>query len=745
MIELIVTINGKRHTLDTSGDENINITYNIDDIFDKDAKNASYSKDFQLPATTKNNRIFNHFYEPSRYTTATSFDPNTSYEAELLVDGHSIMLGFLRVLDVVEKSKERFYKVVIYDDAANFFQTLGDDVLSDLDFSALDHTRYVAGYNVATDTFGTSTDYDNMVNSWTNGIFTDTQDTTSAATFNTSHPTQNTEVLYPLVANSNPYLDPGQNTFRISANWYNNAYPLSLNLKHVFNKIFEHAGFQFTSAFLNTPAFTDVYFDLGTALHEGNANQLSVHVAEGGPSDLNTNAAYVLGNTPATAINFPMTETQDDTGGFDATNQTYTMQAPGDVTVLGDIKIQEVFGTGAATPSPAEVFTIARVTNNPDASLNGDYALAAFSGASTTVFPGNVQTHIFDGTIYNLGIGAEIEVLHYALHFQTGGARFHTGPATSGMSGHSGNILGFHVDSDITMNFLVSKCYPDIKLADLVRDVFKVFNLVTEPIGTKQLKIEPYSDFTTGAILDWSKKVDINNAKVQPLPSIKEITLKFAEVEDFYLDGYRDLASKNYGDATVIVDPDAEETHEVQLEVFGPAYTQYQEDGLGCFMHIGKQLQNYPDYIFASASKPRLFYKNSQLIDASAFGGIVIDDLSTTHNNTASAHIYSDIPAQASSSTNILSFGLIEQVNASLPMIPSVNTLYNLYYADFVNERYDNSDSILYTVNIKLSPTDIHNFSFQNRIRIKDVIYKVNKIMYNTDRNKTAKIELLRV
>ena len=78
-------------------------------------------------------------------------------------------------------------------------------------------------------------------------------------------------------------------------------------------------------------------------------------------------------------------------------------------------------------------------------------------------------------------------------------------------------------------------------------------------------------------------------------------------------------------------------------------------------------------------------------------------------------------------------------------MIPSVNTLYNLYYADFVNERYDNSDSILYTVNIKLTPTDIHNFSFQNRIRIKDVLYKVNKIMYNTDRNKTAKIELLRV
>ena len=73
------------------------------------------------------------------------------------------------------------------------------------------------------------------------------------------------------------------------------------------------------------------------------------------------------------------------------------------------------------------------------------------------------------------------------------------------------------------------------------------------------------------------------------------------------------------------------------------------------------------------------------------------------------------------------------------------NILFNKYWFNYINDKYNVTDGLLFKAEINLKPTDIFNFSFAYKVRIQDQVYRVNKIEYNTDRNNLAKVELLRI
>ena len=91
-----ITINpfSEKDTLDLFEDETIPITFTVNDIRDVSSKNTSYSKDFDLPATKKNNRYFNHIYE---ITADTTFNPYRRARAILNQQGTTIFEGFLQL------------------------------------------------------------------------------------------------------------------------------------------------------------------------------------------------------------------------------------------------------------------------------------------------------------------------------------------------------------------------------------------------------------------------------------------------------------------------------------------------------------------------------------------------------------------------------------------------------------------------------------------------------------------------
>ena len=202
------------------------------------------------------------------------------------------------------------------------------------------------------------------------------QGPTSAATFTTSYPTQNTNVLYPLVGNHSLYRHPVlQNFFEIPASFYRNNYPVSLKLKYIIDKIFKFAGYTFNSTFFDSTDFNNIYFDLGTQLANGDLDANVIHEAGGEPSDVNTNsAAYEIPNTQATATNFPMSDVQNPTGGLNSTLQSYTMQFFGDLHCVGAVAADCEVLSSAANPT---LFVQAVITGNTNAALNGTFIIGS--------------------------------------------------------------------------------------------------------------------------------------------------------------------------------------------------------------------------------------------------------------------------------------------------------------------------------------------------------------------------------
>ena len=150
MIKLFAVPQGETiaEQLDILADENINISFSVDDIKEAGAKNSSYSKNFKLPATKNNNKFFEHLNDVNRYT--VNFNPNLTLSAFLEIDGAIIIDGFLEVLSVDKKGDEYYYNIVIYDASANLFELLGDDTVADLDIEGIKHSKYKFNFNVAT-------------------------------------------------------------------------------------------------------------------------------------------------------------------------------------------------------------------------------------------------------------------------------------------------------------------------------------------------------------------------------------------------------------------------------------------------------------------------------------------------------------------------------------------------------------------------------------------------------------------
>ena len=78
------------------------------------------------------------------------------------------------------------------------------------------------------------------------------------------------------------------------------------------------------------------------------------------------------------------------------------------------------------------------------------------------------------------------------------------------------------------------------------------------------------------------------------------------------------------------------------------------------------------------------------------------------------------------SSANDFNFGECQLINIG---VSPVNNLYNTYYSNYYDELY-HSDTRILTIKVLLSPADITNFKFYDKVRIKNSIYRCNKINY---------------
>ena len=86
----------------------------------------SYSKAFNLPATKRNNQIFDNIFEITRTDTGLNFNPYKKTKCILKQDGFLLFEGYLRMIDISDKSGEISYNVNLYSEVVALADVLGD-------------------------------------------------------------------------------------------------------------------------------------------------------------------------------------------------------------------------------------------------------------------------------------------------------------------------------------------------------------------------------------------------------------------------------------------------------------------------------------------------------------------------------------------------------------------------------------------------------------------------------------------
>ena len=126
--------------LDLYEDENIPLTLSVDEFKNVAEQVQSYSKAFNLPATKRNNQIFENLFEVTRSAqNSITFNPYVRSRSILKQDGFILFEGYLRVLDIQDKEGEISYNVNLYSEVISFADTLKDKTFSQLDFTELEH------------------------------------------------------------------------------------------------------------------------------------------------------------------------------------------------------------------------------------------------------------------------------------------------------------------------------------------------------------------------------------------------------------------------------------------------------------------------------------------------------------------------------------------------------------------------------------------------------------------------------
>lgn len=214
--------------LDTYDDTDISLTYQIDDIEDITVKKSSFSKTIVLPGTPTNNEYFKNIFDVNIDISNTSYNPKKALPVSVQIGDEQIFTGNLQLLNIITNQKQVDYEIVITGVFKNIMVGFADYYLNQLNLDEYNHYR-----NEETISY-----------SWNNWIYI-------------NNPNQLVQSS-PGIGYTYPITVLGQNSVT-STNGVKtfNAFDLnpSVYVKTIIDKMFDFAGYTYTSNFFNSDYF----------------------------------------------------------------------------------------------------------------------------------------------------------------------------------------------------------------------------------------------------------------------------------------------------------------------------------------------------------------------------------------------------------------------------------------------------------------------------------------------------------
>lgn len=220
--------------LDAYDNLDFSFTYQIEDIEDITQKKTSFSKTILLPGTKINQEYFKQIQDIDIDISNSTYNPKKSLPVQVLVGDELIFAGNLQLLQIITNQKQVDFEVVITGVFKNIMINFSDYYLNQLNIDEYNHPR-----NITTITDS----YNNNI--YVNGILTQVE--------------PGTGYIYPMVMNGN-----FQPTITGPLGVIVNSYDLNpaIYLKTLVDKLFDFAGYTYTSKFFNSDYFKSLIVPL---------------------------------------------------------------------------------------------------------------------------------------------------------------------------------------------------------------------------------------------------------------------------------------------------------------------------------------------------------------------------------------------------------------------------------------------------------------------------------------------------
>jgi hypothetical protein len=755
-----VRIEGRR--LDVFEGFDFSFNYGVADIRNPEKRSTEYSKTIKCPATKSNDALFGHIYDvniSNDYNANTTnisvnFNPNKKAEARVIADGVEVMAGVVQLRKVIQKGHAYTYEVVFIGKLLNIFSKIGDKQLSGtdenglrfLDFSEYDHELK----------------YSNQVNSWT-------------ATIGEGY-------VYPLIdwGDGSLFTTAGRRVYEVG-----DLRP-AIYVKTLIDKIFDFAGFSYTSSFFNTTTFKRLIVPATKKLNLPQ-NQIeprqfkAVKTLPQIMSRFPSISPNTFGNeqifNPSTGQMAKLCFEDDSYIGFDNNDQYRILSTESPFVPYNYNAVNNYIFVCQETLRYDTFKSSIDLQITKNATLSG-------------VFEGTVDIVRWVDSSQTLEVVAES-----AFYFDISGAngtqtqtvyvegdtfsenndqvyiRLNSDPYANGYkpdfrnsASGLGNVAldvrctgGYFENEPITDELFegdlvtLSDHLPDVEMREFLTSVFNMFNLYVEadPNNENNLLIETRDTFySQGGTKDWTYKLAREkDIALEPLGVLtdREYIYTYSEDGDYYNERYQNNRGHAYGRARVEVDNDfVQSSKEVEV-VFSP--TPLVNDNPS-----NRIIGAIYDSDIEEGAKPtdaniRIMY----------YGGLLPSTPSWKHRRRfpfydfdTSQYPYAghwDNPLTPSLDINFgLTLELYYQSNSYTGTLQVTNAnLYNLYHRNYINEITD-KDSKVMTALFYLEPTDINTLDFRDQIVIDNAYWRLNKVMnYNPFKEGLTKVELIKI
>ena len=703
-------------------EEDIPLTLSIDDFKNVAEQVKSYSKDFNLPATKRNNRIFNNMFEVTRADDGLVFNPYVKTRCVLKQDGFILFEGWLRMINVKDDEGEISYNVNLYSEVIAFADTLKEVTFAELDFTELTHD-----YNKT-----------QIKNTWT-GAPTYLNPNTSG--FRTTETLKYPFIYWagniPITLNPSTTSGPTPNNPELPT--LEAAFRPCIQLKYLINKIFANTSFSWTSNFFDSADFGKLYMDFN----------------------------WGANNVPTSIVG--------STYGGQAPYSADIFLLPFATSTFQNLQLSNITGIYQTPPNYNQSTNILTATQlNETYTINYEFATSAGSLTPTTLdfqwkhtsAAGVVYPPIDATSFLSSSTSVSYDWIgSFTIVMQTGDtleAQFKsTGAFSFQYSQSAAQVYFFKSISAVTSQSFLQTLRGETGQWDFLKGIMTMFNLVSmvDEDNPNNILIEPYADVfvntTAGTNLalrsiqhDWTTKVDVSQMELRPLTDLnRKTTFKFVEDDDDYaFNVYKQATSGHLygskvmsaatssvllptllvGEKEIIAEPFAATVSKPLFSQFNsfviPSIYAMTDDG------TGEGFDN----------SPRIFYNNGIKSTGASYyipaqNGLVSEN---QPNFLQFSHL-STVPSISATTTDFVFQS--EQLFPGVGSAPADN-LYSTYWQPYFNELYS-PDTRIMTLRVNLTPADIANFKFFDMVFIKNKTFRVNKIEYKP--NSLATVEFI--